>query len=150
MQQNLGSDKTVLDVQLKDFPEITTSSILNCPRNPDRSFNAIGPVFLFIPMVVIFFSTVNTIVAEKESSLKQSMEMIGLRSSVFWLAHYLTAGLLVLINALVTVVIGYALGLALFRNSDLGAMYFFFMMYGLAFLSMAMFVSSVATKIRTV
>lgn len=98
--------------------------------------------------------------------------MVGMYSSVFWLAQFATSSLLVLVNAIATVVLGYAFGLTLFRNADLGvhlvrrwhrgasliqietvrhtqALLFFFIMYGLAFLSMALFVSSVTSKVRT-
>ena len=136
-------------MQLKDLPQVTDTSVLKCPRNPDGVFSTLGPVFLFVPMMIIFFSTVNTIVSEKEIYLKESMEMIGLLPVVFWFSHYLSGALVVLINSLVTVFIGYAFGFTLFRNASLGVLFVVYMMYGLSSLAMALFVSSLCGKVRT-
>lgn len=119
----VGTDSNLVNVKMKALPQITEFNILKCPRNPDNVFNQMGPLLLFAPMMVIFFSTANTIASEKERYLKDSMEMIGLKPSIYWLSHYISASVLVLINSIITVFIGYGFGFSLLTKTDLGVSY---------------------------
>lgn len=114
-----GNNEASLNVQLKALPQIGESS-KSCPRNPDAIFKALGPVFMLIPMTIIFFSAISTIVTEKEKNLKDAMEMIGLQPVVYWLSHFIAISSLVVINAIVTCIMGYAIGFSLFRKADFG------------------------------
>ena len=144
-----AGDNLHLDISTQDYPDFGNSQFRSCPANADTSFRSLGGIFLFIPMQVIFFAALNTIVNEKEQNLKFAMKTIGLRDSLFWLSHYVSISLVVILNALVTVLFGRAMGFNLFLNADVSLMFIFFSLFGLASLSFAMFLCSLSAKVRT-
>jgi hypothetical protein len=107
-----------ISLSQKDLPQLSGNAVNACPKNPDQTFSNMGPIFLLVPMTVIFFTTLNTIVGEKEKNLKDYMEISGLMPVVFWLSHFLIIGLNVLFTALVLCLFGLAFGFSLFKNSD--------------------------------
>lgn len=54
----------------------------------------------FIFAIVMPFLTLN-LVKEKEKRIKEAMFMMGLRSSVYWIAWFLTEGLIVFVLSLI-------------------------------------------------
>lgn len=144
----VSGSQASMDVQLKNFPELPDSVYSGC-QNPDKIFNALGAVFLLIPMTIIFFNTVNSIVNEKEKNLKDSMEMVGLKPIVYWSGHFLSIFILVLVNALVTCLAGLAMGFSLFQHSNFGLLFLFFGLVGAAWLAFALALSSITSKVKT-
>jgi hypothetical protein len=61
-----------LDVSLKDWPTVP-AFILS-----DRIVQNLGPMFFFCCVMVIFISTLNQIVTEKETHLRKALETMGL------------------------------------------------------------------------
>lgn len=100
--------------------QIPDTGNLKCPTNPDDLFARFAAIFLFVPCTVIFFTTLNTVVYEKEVKLKDGMEMIGLLPSVYWIAHFTSIGLVVAVNSFLTVIFGLIFQFPLFLNGDLG------------------------------
>ena len=137
-----------LDVQVQNYPDLGTSTFQRCPPNPDSTFRTIAPVFMFVPMCVIFFSFLNTIVNEKEKNLKDAMKTIGLQDSIYWLSHFLAGSVVVVLNALLMTAIGRAFGFNFFIKTDFDVMFTFFLLYGWASLSFALFLSSISPRVK--
>jgi hypothetical protein len=81
---------------------------------------------LFFPITVIFFATINSVTDEKEKMLKEALEMVGLKPLVFWLGHYITTGVVVILNAFVTLAIGYACNFTFFAKTNAGVQFLLF------------------------
>eukprot|EP00158_Paraphelidium_tribonemae_P005301 Partr_v1_DN27270_c0_g1_i1_m39054 putative (ABC) transporter len=138
-----------LQLALKDFPDVSASALIECPFNPDDVFNALGPVLLYIPMSVIFFSAINGIVNEKETKLKDAMEMIGLYPSVYWLAHFFSYSLVVLLNSFSISIFGVIFGFSFFRNTNFLLIILIFFTFGMALVALATFLGGIFAKVRT-
>lgn len=122
-----------------------------------------APIFMFVPMVIIyfivgnvfllfthsiFFTTLNTVVTEKETRLKENMQMIGLNSAVFWLSHWISICCVVFVNSLVTCIIGFAMGFSLFTRVHFLIIWCFFFLYGVSSVAFALFISSVTPTVK--
>ncbi|CAG8546268.1 3848_t:CDS:10, partial [Ambispora gerdemannii] len=57
-------------------------------------------------------------IREKECGQRNWMEMMGLRPSVYWLSHFISAGYLVFFQSLILISLGYAMNFAFFQNTD--------------------------------
>ncbi|OAJ36263.1 hypothetical protein BDEG_20455 [Batrachochytrium dendrobatidis JEL423] len=105
---------TNIDVNIKDWPLIPAGQL------SDSIVQSLGPVFFFCAEMIIFINVLNQIVSEKELKLRHSMEVMGLRPSVYWLSHLISNSVLVFINALFTGLFGLAFGFQAFRNTNFG------------------------------
>ncbi|KAI3658068.1 hypothetical protein MP638_006804, partial [Amoeboaphelidium occidentale] len=99
-EAGISNNDPIFDYSLKDFPETPGSAFTRCPSNPDQIFEALAPVFMLGPGLIIFLIVINSVVAEKENRMKDAMEMIGLLPSVFWTSHLVNYTLVALVNAL--------------------------------------------------
>ena len=143
-----GDEDLHLDIWTKMFPELGMNPAYICPFNADTVFNTLGPMFLVIPSLVIFFSVLNSIAGEKEKNLKDAMKMIGLQDSIYWISHFLAGLVVVTINTLVLMGVGRAFGFNFFIRVEPGVMFLFFWLFSLATVSMAIFIASISPRIR--
>jgi ABC-type lipoprotein export system ATPase subunit len=147
-QAGIGDDTPIFDVKLKDFPETPGSKFTRCPTNPDTIFEALGPVFLFGPAMIIFLVVINTVVAEKENRLKDAVEMVGLLPSVFWISHFLNYFVVCLIHAIIISALGKAFGFGFFVNTDYSVLFSIFFLLALASVSFGLFISSLTRNVK--
>ncbi|KAJ3018234.1 ATP-binding cassette sub- A member 1 [Thoreauomyces humboldtii] len=138
----LNSQPATLAITLKDWPVIPPS------RLSDTIIQTLGPVFFFCSEMVIFINVLNLIVTEKELKLRHGMEMMGLRSSVYWASHLLSNSLLVLVGAFVTAIFGLAFDFFAFRNCNFGVIVITFFLFGEGMLMLAFFITTLVRKAR--
>lgn len=129
-----------LNVQLKDWPIIPPTAF------SDRIVQSLGPTFFFCSVMIIFISTLNLIVTEKEKNLRHAMEVMGLKPFVYWLSSFLSISCLVLINTVVTITFGLILGFSAFRNTSFGVLLFTFFLFGEAMVMFSFFITTFMRK----
>ncbi|KAF8939132.1 ATP-binding cassette sub- A member 1 [Haplosporangium gracile] len=132
-----------LNARLKDFPKVPP--ILAS----DEVVSSLGAMFFFCSMMVIFICVLNQIVMEKELHLRHSMQMMGLKTLVYWFSWWLSNALLVLISAVVICGFGIAFGFSVFMNSNFGALVITFFLFGLAMVTMAFWITTMVKASRT-
>ncbi|KAJ3185215.1 ATP-binding cassette sub- A member 1 [Gaertneriomyces sp. JEL0708] len=132
-----------VDVTLKDWPTIPPRQV------SDSIVQNLGPVFFFCSEMVIFINVLNQVVSEKEAKLRHSMQMMGLRTGIYWLSWFISTMWLVAINSLVTGIWGLIFGFSAFRNTNFGVVIVTFFLFGLGMLSLAFLITTFVRRART-
>lgn len=147
IMQVMGYPDASLNVQLKDLPSLP-EGLYRCPADPDSVFKNLGPVFMFVPLVFIFFPLISSIVGEKEKQLKDALEMMGLHPVAYWFGHLITAILMCALCSFTLVAMGALLGFNLFSNGDPTVLFMVFFVTGCAWLGLAVLLASLTTKVK--
>ncbi|KAF9109547.1 ATP-binding cassette sub- A member 1 [Mortierella sp. AM989] len=142
LQISEGSS-AALSATLKDFPLVPPTLA------SDEVVSSLGAMFFFCSMMVIFICVLNQIVAEKELHLRHSMQMMGLKTVVYWFSWWLSNALLVLISAVVICAFGIAFGFTVFKNSNFLALLITFFLFGLSMVTMAFWITTMVKASRT-
>eukprot|EP01116_Phalansterium_solitarium_P019773 TRINITY_DN564_c0_g2_i1.p1 TRINITY_DN564_c0_g2~~TRINITY_DN564_c0_g2_i1.p1 ORF type:complete len:1819 (+),score=747.59 TRINITY_DN564_c0_g2_i1:87-5543(+) len=108
-----------------------------------------GGVWFYVPMMVTFFVLLTEIVMEKEMRLRLGMRMMGLRTSVYWLVWLLNGAVFVAASSVVLITTGMACGFNVFLNSNFGAVFLLFFLFGMAICSFAFFLSTLLKTARS-
>ncbi|KAG0076214.1 ATP-binding cassette sub- A member 1 [Podila epicladia] len=137
------SSSTDLNVSLKDFPKVPPTLA------SDQVVSSLGAMFFFCSMMVIFICVLNQIVTEKELHLRHSMQMMGLKTLVYWFSWWLSNAVLVLISAVVICGFGIAFGFTVFKNSNFLALLVTFFLFGLSMVTMAFWITTMVKASRT-
>ncbi|KAG0229733.1 ATP-binding cassette sub- A member 1 [Actinomortierella wolfii] len=138
-----GAPTAELDIRLKDFPKVPPA------RAADEIIMSLGPMFFFASMMVIFICVLNQLVGEKELHLRHSMQMMGLKTLVYWLSWWISNAVLVVISAIVLSGFGVAFGFDAFKNSHFGVLLISFILFGLAMVTMAFWLTTMVKASRT-
>ncbi|KAF8934037.1 ATP-binding cassette sub- A member 1 [Podila verticillata] len=139
----VDSNSTDLSVSLKDFPKVPPTLA------SDQVVSSLGAMFFFCSMMVIFICVLNQIVTEKEMHLRHSMQMMGLKTLVYWFSWWLSNAVLVLISAVVICGFGIAFGFTVFKNSNFMALLITFFLFGLSMVTMAFWITTMVKASRT-
>ncbi|KAF9377013.1 ATP-binding cassette sub- A member 1 [Podila verticillata] len=139
----VDSNSTDLNVSLKDFPKVPPALA------SDQVVSSLGAMFFFCSMMVIFICVLNQIVTEKELHLRHSMQMMGLKTLVYWFSWWLSNAVLVLISAVVICGFGIAFGFTVFKNSNFMALLVTFFLFGLSMVTMAFWITTMVKASRT-
>ncbi|KAJ3337626.1 ATP-binding cassette sub- A member 1 [Gonapodya sp. JEL0774] len=132
--------RAIYDIKLKDWPYIPPSA------TSDSIVQSLGTVFFFCAAMVIFINILNTIVQEKELKLRHAMQMMGLKSAVYWISYFVTYALETAVASLVTCVFGLAFQFEAFKNANFGVLFFTFFLFGLAMNNMAFFITTLVRR----
>lgn len=136
----LNGNQADMNVQLKDWPIIPPATF------SDRIVQTLGPTFFFCSVMIIFITTLNMIVTEKEKNLRHAMEVMGLKPIVYFLSNFLSISCLVLINSVVTIIFGLILGFSAFRNTSFGVLLLTFFLFGEAMVMFSFFITTFVRK----
>lgn len=143
IMQISGGSATTLNTNLKDFPLVPPS------QASDAVVTNLGAMFFFCSMMIVFICVLNQIVTEKELHLRHSMQMMGLKTLVYWFSWWLSNALLVFISAIVTCGFGIAFGFSVFKNSNFLALLITFFLFGLSMVTMAFWITTMVKASRT-
>ncbi|KAF9987241.1 ATP-binding cassette sub- A member 1 [Mortierella antarctica] len=141
--QIVDSNSATLSTSLKDFPLVPPTLA------SDQVVSSLGAMFFFCSMMVIFICVLNQIVTEKELHLRHSMQMMGLKTIVYWFSWWLSNAVLVLISAVVICAFGIAFGFSVFKNSNFLALLVTFFLFGLSMVTMAFWITTMVKASRT-
>ena len=93
-----------------------------------------------------FVIQIGQIVSEKENKLREGMNTMGLKDFVFWFTWWVTNTILNVISVLVLVVSGYIFQFDFFLKNDFGTFFFLFLLFGIAMVPAAFFVTTLVKK----
>lgn len=103
------------------------------------------PFFLVISYVVPFVRMIARLVSEKQTKVKQSMKMMGMSDSAFWVSYYFTYTLIYVFLALLNTIL---LSIRVFANSNQLIIFLFFWLFGMASLASSVFLSTFFSSFR--
>lgn len=107
------------------------------------------PLFLMLAFILSTLQLVKGIVYEKEKRLKESMKMMGLRTSVYWLSWFIKAMIYLMLSCLFFgVFLSIKLGDkgAVLNNSHPTLIYVFLLCYSVSIVAFAFMISSFFTS----
>jgi len=134
---------TNFNIELKDFPVIGYEGI------GEYFMSYYAPTVFFCISMVIFINILSSIVSEKETKVRYSMEMMGLKRSVYWASWSILYLVLYFLNTLAIVIIGKLFGYSLFVKTDFIVLFVVFFFYGVAMGATAMFITTLVRRTRT-
>ena len=127
-----------INLKLKDWTEpLPSSSDLS-----DRIVKSLGPLFFFCMQIAIFLGIINTLSTEKNQRLRNAMEMMGLKPSIYFFTWFSTTSILVFINALVTGIMGLICGFEFFKNCNFIIILLLYTLFGMAMVALGFAISS--------
>ncbi|KAJ1550934.1 ATP-binding cassette sub- A member 1, partial [Nowakowskiella sp. JEL0078] len=129
-----------LDYRTKDWPTIPASTL------SDGLISSFGPTFFFSCVMFIFINVLSLVVTEKELKLRQGMEIMGLLPSSYWVSHYISQTLLVLIASLLTVLIGIMFQFEVFLHTHFAVAFLTFFLFGEAMVAFAFFITTLVRR----
>ncbi|KAI8052039.1 P-loop containing nucleoside triphosphate hydrolase protein [Syncephalis plumigaleata] len=140
-----SSDSADIRARLKAFPDIGRSIYAG---NKDSVWN-FGGIFLFLPIMLLFVTALASIVREKSLRLRESMEMMGMTQTVYWLSTWIIYAALVAIQSLFLCLFGMAFQFSFFLNTNFIVVYSIFVLYGWAMICLALFLSTLCSRVGT-
>ncbi|XJO74377.1 hypothetical protein BDV3_005203 [Batrachochytrium dendrobatidis] len=135
--------KANLDISIKDWPAATFNDKL------PRVYMKLGPAFFFCSEMIIFINVLSQIVTEKELKLRHGMQVMGLMPSVYWLSHFLSTSILVIVNALSMVGWGFVFNFPAITRANIGVSILTFVLFGEAMVVMAFFMTTFLRRTNT-
>jgi len=138
VRYHLNDPNMPIEVNMREFahPSFRASSTVG----------SIGPPFFFAAAMFSFVIAVGSVVNERETKLRQAMEGMGLRRSVFWLTWLLYEVFMILVSSLFLVLCGAIFQFNLFLKNSFGLTFFLLFLFQLAMLGMGFALSTFVTK----
>lgn len=121
-------------------------------RPPLRTIDVIsnnGPAFFFAALMFNFVIQLGQIVSEKELKLRDYMNIMGLKASVYWFSWWVTNTILNTISALILIVSGYIFQFNFFLKNDFGTFFLSFMLFAWALVPFTFFISTFLRESRS-
>jgi len=135
--------KSEFNINIKDFPE------LGYEGYEEYIVSLSGSNIFFCVSMVIFIHMLSSIVSEKESKVRYSMEMMGLKRSVYWTSWAITYIVYFILNTISSIIFGKLFGYGFFAKTDFMVLFFTFLIYGLAMGSLAIFITTLVNHTKT-
>jgi len=135
--------KAEFDLDIKEFPTIGNEGY------EDYIASSSGPIVFFIVSMVIFIYMLNDIVSEKETKVRYSMEMMGLKRSVYWTSWVIVYFIFFFINSFSTVIFGKLFGYSFFTKTEFMVLFVLFFLYGLSMGSFGIFITTLVSRTKT-
>ncbi|ORX44545.1 hypothetical protein BCR36DRAFT_359698 [Piromyces finnis] len=132
-----------LGINLKDFP------IPPLNGYEDVVVATCGPMVFFCVSMTIFINILSTVVSEKESKIRFSMEMMGLKQSVYWLSWIVIYVIYFFLNTIFTILFGKLFGYSCFTNTNFFVLLLTYFLFGLAMGAIAIFITTFVNKSKT-
>ncbi|KAI9595520.1 hypothetical protein BDF19DRAFT_440751 [Syncephalis fuscata] len=115
---------------------------------PDIGFSMeFGGLFLFLPIMLLFVTALASVVREKSLRLRESMEMMGMTQTVYWLSTFIAYAVMVVIQSLFLCLFGMAFQFSFFLNANFVVVYSIFVLYGWAMICFALFLSTLCSRV---
>ncbi|OUM56123.1 hypothetical protein PIROE2DRAFT_19417 [Piromyces sp. E2] len=103
---------TKFNIEVKEFP------IIGYDGYGEVGMMNYAPIVFFCISMVIFIHILSSVVSEKETKVRYSMEMMGLKRSVYWTSWAILYIIYYALNAIVTIIMGKLFGYSIFVNTD--------------------------------
>ena len=103
------------------------------------------PFFILLIYILPVYRLISAVVSEKETKARESMRMMGLMDSSYWLSwlcYYLI--IVTIISGLSVLIIAFSV----FPHSNKGYIFLYFWMYGVSLFGFSIFISSFFSRAR--
>ncbi|ORX80160.1 hypothetical protein BCR32DRAFT_261302 [Anaeromyces robustus] len=137
------NSNTEFKIDLKDFPE------LGFEGYGKYAMSYYSPTIFFCISMVIFINILSTIVSEKETKVRYSMEMMGLKKSVYWASWAIVYIIYYILNTFFMIILGKLFGYSFFVKTEFMVTFVVFFFYGIAMGSAAMFITTFVHRTKT-
>ncbi|KAG0237624.1 ATP-binding cassette sub- A member 1 [Actinomortierella wolfii] len=134
-----------LDYSLKSYPIPSSSSNF---RNGSSLFTTVCNL-LAIPAAITMVMSVMRVTREKETKVRESMEMMGLNAEAYWMAQWLTAWIMAIVQSLVLVGLGHAFKISAFTNANALVWIIVLIVFNYAMTIMGFFFSTFCQRVST-
>ncbi|GIL45991.1 hypothetical protein Vafri_3095 [Volvox africanus] len=159
LRLNIGMSGAVvawLNNTLMNTPLVNAVRLLGTMAMPKRASKLkldlsalLGPLFYTWVVQMLMPTFLQLLVYEKEKRLRMMMKMHGLGDGAYWLITYLWYLLLYIIYMIIFVVFGAAVGLQIFRRTNIGVQIIFYFLFGNNMIAFAFMLSSFFSSSRT-
>eukprot|EP01133_Synstelium_polycarpum_P001084 gene1084-1230_t len=105
-----------------------------------------GPTFFFAALMFNVVIQLGQIVLEKELKLREGMNMMGLKDSVYWFTWLVTNVITNVISACILTASGYIFQFDFFKKNAFGTFFFLFVLFGVAMVTFVFFLSTIIKK----
>lgn len=103
------------------------------------------PFFMLLMYILPVYRLISNIVSEKESKARESMKMMGLSDSSYWLSWFTYYFIVVTIISILCLII---LSPTVFVNSTKGIVFLYFWVYGLSLFGFCLLLQSFFSRAR--
>lgn len=139
----LGLPAPKLSLSMQDFPETSNRYL--------EGYDVVatsGAFYFFIPPMVIFVVTLIELLREKESRLRQGLNVMGMYSVTYW-GSWLTKGIWVsLVSSNILCTVGILAGFDTFTNTPYLILIIVFSSFVLAMIALACFLATVLKSMK--
>ncbi|OUM69514.1 hypothetical protein PIROE2DRAFT_2610 [Piromyces sp. E2] len=149
-------EKTLLIISLvktlTNIPEYTVNTKIMDRgsyeyNNNNKALSVMTPLFMLFYFVPCVSSLLNHLVIEKESRIKESLVIIGLKKSSFWISWAITYGLIITISSVLVTIAMYFFKLFVYINWS--ATFVVTIVYGLSCCCISFILSTLIKKSKT-
>ncbi|KAJ3217033.1 ATP-binding cassette sub- A member 1 [Dinochytrium kinnereticum] len=137
-----GEIRSTINITMKDWPVVPALVV------SDRIVQSVGPIFFFCSMMVIFINIINQILMEKELKLRHAMEMMGLKTFVYWTSHIISHSVVIFSASCTTVILGYIFQFKAFVYTEASVLLLVFFLYAEAMMFFGFFITSLLRRAR--
>jgi len=134
---------TKFNIEVKDFP------VIGYEGYGEVGMMIYAPIVFFCISMVIFVHLLSSVVSEKETKVRYSMEMMGLKRSVYWTSWAILYLIYYALNTIVTIIMGKLFGYSFFVKTDAMVLFVLFFLYGIAMGAAAMFITTLVNRTKT-
>eukprot|EP01113_Clastostelium_recurvatum_P005090 TRINITY_DN1226_c0_g1_i1.p1 TRINITY_DN1226_c0_g1~~TRINITY_DN1226_c0_g1_i1.p1 ORF type:complete len:879 (-),score=247.94 TRINITY_DN1226_c0_g1_i1:81-2717(-) len=138
---------------LTNNPDAQYKVSLNPFPHPQLRINDViatnGPAFFFAALMFNVVIQVGYIVTEKEFKLREGMNVMGLKDSVYWFTWWVTNTIFNTLSVLVLIISGYIFQFDFFLKNDFGTFFFLFFLFGLAMVPIVFVLSTLVSRANT-
>ncbi|KAI8872266.1 hypothetical protein GQ42DRAFT_161448 [Ramicandelaber brevisporus] len=132
-----------IGVKVKEWPLIPPDDV------GDGLVTSGGPLFYFSVLMIVFITTLNQIVAEREQGLRHMLDIVGLRPFIYWLSYFIINLVIIVIIALVTIAFGHVYRFRVFTDANFAALLISMILFGMAMINLAFLISTFLRKTLT-
>lgn len=105
-----------------------------------------GPTFFLAIAMFSFVFQISALITEKELKLRQTMTMMGLYDTAYWLSWLTWEGILTLISSLITVLFGMMFQFDFFLHNSFAVVFLLFFLFQLSMVAFAFMLSAFISK----
>jgi ABC-2 family transporter protein len=103
------------------------------------------PFFLLLIYILPMYRLISNLVSEKETKARESMRMMGLKDSSYWLSWWVYYTIIVTLISILVIII---LRINVIKYSNMGLIFLYMWVYGMSLFGLAVFLSSFFSNAR--
>ena len=142
--KTLSNSPNIKDIQIKSKEMDRLGYKLKYKSNTAHSYTPFFMLFYFVPCIC---SLLSNLVIEKESKIKESLIIIGLRKSTFWLSWAVTYGIIIIVSSTIVTIAMY--WFKLFNLIHWSIVIIVLLVYGLSCCCISFILSTLLKKSKT-